>query len=95
MAAVEQPSEKEDKLGIQSGCSQEQLKKEMKEGEKLARQGDTCSQEKPKKKQKQEGRRAWELKGGSERLATNWRFRKSATPSLRSRNLFSFQLSGG
>ena len=42
VAAVEQPSEKGDKLGIQGGCSQEQLKKEIKEGEKLARQGSSC-----------------------------------------------------
>ena len=36
VAAVEQPSEKGDKLGIHGGCSQKQLKKDIKEGEKLA-----------------------------------------------------------
>ena len=56
MAAVEQPSEKGDKLGIQGGCSQEQLKKEIKEGEKLAKQGGSCSQEKPKRGIKKEDR---------------------------------------
>ena len=52
MAAVEQPSEKGDKLEMQGGCSQEQLKKEIKEGETLARQGGSCSQEKPKRERR-------------------------------------------
>ena len=56
VAAVEQPSEKGDKLGIQGGCSQEQLKKEIKEGEKFARQGGSCHQEKPKRGIKKEDR---------------------------------------
>ena len=68
MAAVEQPSKKGDKLGIQGGCSQEQLKKEIKEeGEKLARQGGSCSQEKPKRGIKKENRLgSCQVKGKSE-----------------------------
>ena len=50
-------SEKGDKLGIQGRCSQEQLKKEIKEeGEKLARQGGSYGQEKPKRGIKKEDR---------------------------------------
>ena len=56
VAAVEQPSEKEDKLGIQGGCSQEQPKKEIKEGEKHARQGGSCSLEKHNRGLKKEDR---------------------------------------
>ena len=68
MAAVEQPSEKEDKLGIQGGCSREQLKKEIKEGEKLARQGGTCSQ-KPKRESRRKtglGGLRWQQKIGDQ-----------------------------
>ena len=42
---------------VQGGCSKEQLKKEIKEGEKLARQGDSCSQEKPQKGNQEISRR--------------------------------------
>ena len=49
-------SEKGDNLGIQGGCRREQLKKEIKEGEKLARQGGSCSQETPKRGIKKEDR---------------------------------------
>ena len=56
MAAVEQPSEKGDILGIEGSCSQERLKKEMKGAEKLARQGGSSSQEKPKRVIKKDDR---------------------------------------
>ena len=113
MAAVEQPSEKGDKPGIQGSCSQEQLKKEIKEGKELTRQGGSCSQEKPKRainkgdklgrkggSGSQERPRREIMKGdklgrqGGNGASTKPGFRKSVTQSFRSKNPYSFQLSG-
>ena len=95
MAAVEQPSEKGGKFGIQGGRSQEQFKKEIKEGEKLARQGGSWAV--ARKKPKGEPRRKtglgvirWQRKI-CDQLAIS-EIRNSVIEKYR--NPFSFQLSG-
>ena len=83
---------KGDKLERQGGSgSQEQPKREIMKGDKLGRQGGSGSQEQPRKEIMKGDK--LERQGGSD-IMTIWRFGKSATQSLRSKNAYSFQLSG-
>ena len=79
---------KGDKLGGQGGSgSQEQPRMQIMKGDKLWRQGGSSSQEQPRMqimKGDKLGRQ-----GGSG-ITTIWRFRGSATQSLRSKNPYSF-----
>ena len=96
MAAAEQPSRKGDKLGIQGGCSQKGNHEERQAWE-TRRSG---SQEQPRReimkgdKLGRQGGQEQPRQGGSD-IMTIWRFQKSATQSLRSKNpYYSFPLSG-
>ena len=90
---------KGDKLGRQGGSgSQEQPRMEIMKGDKLGRQGGSGSQEQGGSGS-QEQPRMEIMKGdklgrqGGSGITTIWRFRGSATQSLRSINPYSFQLS--
>ena len=94
---------KGDKLGRQGGSgSQEQPRKEIMKGDKLGRQGGSGSQEHGRQggsgSQEQPRREIMKRdklgRQGGSGITTIWQFWKLATQSLRSKNLYAFQLSG-
>ena len=83
---------KGDKLGRQGGRQPRAAQQEIMKRDKLGRQGGSGSQEQPRM-EIMKGDKLGRQGGGG--ITTIWRFRRSATQSLRSKNPYSFQLSGG